>query len=207
MHVYPKPILDIIEALQALPAVGPKTAERYALTLKEWPKARLQKLSENINALSSQLATCEICFSTMTAPAKGTPHYCDICKSKGRTQKQLCVVERESDIATFEKIGLYRGRYFILGGLLSPTRKNVLVSKRLKILKDRLANDSTLGQEIIIALNPTPLGDATAQYLQRLLQPLRRKITRLGRGLPMGSDVGYADEQTLASAFNHRQAV
>lgn len=203
MHTYPKPLAEIVDALQHLPAVGPKTAERYGLALKDWPAARLEKLAEALADIASRLGVCERCFASALAVKDSPRPRCDICRSHQRTDAALCLVERESDIAALEKVGAFKGRYFILGGLLSPTKKNSRVIERLTLLKARLKKGGT--KEIILALNPTPLGDVTAATIERGLRPLKIKITRLGRGLPTGSDVGYADDLTLRNAFSHRE--
>lgn len=198
MKIYPKPLTEIIETLQSLPAVGPRTAERYALALKDWPKARLTKLAESITALAAHLSACELCFAATLKTRR-----CEICRDPRRDRGLLCVVERESDLGAFEKTGAYPGRYLILGGLLSPTRRNSRVIERLRVLKSRQPKPT----EIIMALNATPTGEATALAVQRLFKGQKIKITRLGRGLPTGSDVSYADEATLKSALKHREAL
>lgn len=203
MHTYPRPLTEIIDTLQHLPAVGPKTAERYALSLKDWPAARLEKLAEALAAVARNLGVCERCFASTFGPKAARHPRCDICRSPHRTDAAICIVERESDIAALEKVGMFKGRYFILNGLLSATKKNSRIIERLTLLKTRLKNNGT--KEIIVALNPTTLGDVTALTIGRGLRPLKIKITRLGRGLPTGSDVGYADDLTLRDAFQHRQ--
>lgn len=199
MSLYPKAINTLIALLQSLPAVGPKTAERYALAIRTWPPSKFETLVKVMSDISIGLFECAGCG--LTVDQKG---YCVICASRTRLSNVLCLVERESDAEALERVGTYQGRYFILGGLASPTRSNARVAKRLAALKSRLVDDPI--DELIIALNPTPLGDATAAMVQHGL-PAQIKITRLGRGLATGSDVAYADASTLSNALSQRENI
>ena len=128
---------------------------------------------------------------------------CEICKDPGREQKTICVVEDALDVISIEKTGIYKGLYHILGGTIEPSSGNEKSDLKIPQLLDRVKNEKI--QEIIIAFNPTAEGDLTALYLKRKLQPLKIKITRLGRGLSTGGDIEYADEATLSSALTNRK--
>ena len=205
MAIYPKPIRTLVELLQSLPAVGPKTAERYTLALRAWPAGRQAALAKAVAELADRLETCAACGVTILK-TKDEPKLCEICQDPRRQSTLLCIVEREPDAAALEKTELFKGQYFILNGVLSPTKANAQTSRRLAALKKRLLAAPKV-MEVILALNPTPLGDATALIIQRLAAGLKIKITRLGRGLSFGAQVDYADATTLANALKFRQTI
>ena len=146
-----------------------------------------------------------------TSAGKGPKNLCPICQSPSREKSLLCIVEKESDLVSLEKTKKYKGLYFILGGSISGIRKKDFEKLRTNELQDRIKNPAKFGlkdadfQEIILAVNLTTEGEATVLYLERKLKSLNKKITRLGRGLPVGGELEYADEETLSSALEGRK--
>ncbi len=213
--MYPKPIKEFIEKFSKLPGIGPRQAARLAFWLLNNPKNNLQDLKKALEGLDTEVQICPSCFFTidgsissprvgsasLTTKEKGGCHFCD---NPGRDYKTICVVEKETDLATVEKSGGYKGLYHVLGGLFSAM--DTAIPKQLKMpeLVNRIQN-SLDTEEVILALSPTHEGDLTAYYLERLLKPLKVKVTRLGRGLPYGSDVEFADAQTLSGALESRR--
>ena len=151
---------------------------------------------------------CKFCYKSFE-PLKGSGReaeneLCEICKDPRRNKTLICLVEKETDLIPLEKTKKYQGLYFILGGALGAFKKSGIEKLRIRELERRIKNNPEI-EEIIIAVNPTTGGEATALYLERLLKPYNKKITRLGRGLPMGSELEYADEETLSSALESRR--
>jgi len=142
---------------------------------------------------------CRLCFN----PHEEETELCQICSDSRRDKSLLCILANETDLQALEKTKKYRGLYFVLGGTVSTFKKADIEKLRIKELEKR-AKDPQI-KEIIIATNPTTEGEATALYLERLLKPLNKKITRLGRGLPVGGELEYADEETLSSALESRK--
>jgi len=192
----PKTFQNLIDNFSSLPSVGPKMAERLVLFLFRQDKEKLEDFSENLSNLK-KLKNCQKCFNISEGDL------CEICKDPGREQKTICVVEDALDVISIEKTGIYKGLYHILGGTIEPSSGNEKSDLKIPQLLDRVKNEKI--QEIIIAFNPTAEGDLTALYLKRKLQPLKIKITRLGRGLSTGGDIEYADEATLSSALANRK--
>ena len=192
----PKTFQNLIDNFSSLPSVGPKMAERLVLFLFRQDKEKLEDFSENLSNLK-KLKNCQKCFNISEGDL------CEICKDPGREQKTICVVEDALDVISIEKTGIYKGLYHILGGTIEPSSGNEKSDLKIPQLLDRVKNEKI--QEIIIAFNPTAEGDLTALYLKRKLQPLKIKITRLGRGLSTGGDIEYADEATLSSALTNRK--
>ncbi|MFA5753840.1 MAG: recombination mediator RecR [Patescibacteria group bacterium] len=195
---YPPAVQNLIDKLSALPSVGPKTAERYVFYLLKQKEDKLKELAAAISELQEKIITCRTCG----AWAETNP--CPICADPNRSREILCVVENSQDLAAIESTRQYRGKYFVLDGLVD-TIKDIQPSD-LKI--DRLADRIKKGEvkEIILALNFTMEGETTALYLTRLFKD-HIKITRLARGLPAGSDLEYADELTLSNALKYRNEV
>lgn len=196
MRKFPAPIHNAVAALGKLPGVGPKTALRYVFALLRLQKGELDLLARSIEALK-YVTTCERCFTYAEA------NVCDICRDPKRDQTTLCVVAEARDIATIEATGIYGGVYFVLGGVLNPVDGYTPDRLNVKQLQDRLANDKNI-EEVILAFSPDVHGETTILYLSRMLKQLGKKTTRLARGLPMGADIEYADEVTLASALSGR---
>jgi recombination protein RecR len=177
--------------------VGPKTAARLVFHLLNRPRSDAQLLADAIIALKERVRLCSQCFSI----TEDDP--CAFCTDERRDAALLCVVAEAKDIFALERTSAYRGRYHVLGGLISPMDGIGPAQLRVKELIDRIARDRPA--ELVIATNPNAEGEATALYLSRLIAPGGVKVTRLAYGLPIGGDLDYADEVTLAKALEGRQ--
>ncbi|MBL0209872.1 MAG: recombination protein RecR [Holophagaceae bacterium] len=196
---FPAPLQSVVDALQKLPGVGAKSAQRMALhLLKEGPQA-MEHLGHLLTQAAQRVGFCEQCGAFTDQPA------CSICRDPKRDPASLAVVAEASNVLSFERNGQFRGRYFVLGGLISPLRGIGPDQLKIRELLKRLEDHKV--QEIILALNPTMDGEATAAWLARTLEPLRLKVTRIGMGLPVGSDLEYADDLTLSRAMEGRRPV
>ncbi len=184
-----------IHELSKLPGIGRKSAQRHVFYLLKVPAEEVQGLAKALTDLKEKVKHCTICFNI----TEDDP--CDICRSERRDKKTLCVVEEANDIIAFEKTGEYKGLYHVLGGVLSPLDGVGPDDLRIKELLARLKDDI---QEIIIATNPNTEGEATAIYLAKLIKPMGIKLSRIARGIPVGADLEYADELTLARALEGR---
>ncbi|MFH0853601.1 MAG: recombination mediator RecR [bacterium] len=197
MTRYPEPIKALIEAFSQLPGVGQKTAERYVFYLLAQPKQSLEGLGQAVVHLRDKITTCSICSTfTETDP-------CDICSDSQRSKTEVCIVAQTPDLLAIEATSEFKGRYHVLGGVLNPIEGITPDQLNTKSLLDRITKDSVA--EVLIATNPDMEGEATALYLYKLLKPTNVKITRLARGLPMGSNLEYADEATLGNAIKGRR--
>ncbi len=196
-QVMAEPVARLIEELTKLPTIGPKTAQRLTFYLLRQPKEEVRALAEAILALKEQVIFCSVCCNI----ADQDP--CRVCQDPQRDRTKLCVVEEPLDVLAIERTGVYRGLYHVLHGAISPVDGITAEDLRIKELLRRLQDGQV--EEIILATNPNLEGEATALYLSRLLAPLRIRITRLARGLPVGGDLEYADEITLSRAFEGRR--
>ena len=195
----PAPIQRLIDAFSRLPGVGPKTASRLTFFLLRAPEDLARELSESLAELKSSTAYCQQCFHITTA---GRTH-CEICADSRRDDALLCVVEEPLDVLALERTGGFEGRYHVLHGALSPIEGVGPEDLKIQPLLERLRAGGI--REIIIATNPSMEGDATAMYLRQQITPLGVRITRLARGLPVGGDLEYADQNTLLRALAGRQ--
>lgn len=196
MGKLPKPIQDLIEEFNKLPGIGSKTSERFIFYLLKQPDGELDKLSERIRHLKEKILVCPTCYNF----ADQSP--CSICSDKKRDQKIICVVAESPDVIAIEKTDKYNGLYHVLGGVINQIEGIGPDQIKIKELVDRIKKDGV--KEVVLATNPDMEGESTALYLARLLKPLNVKVTRIGRGLPMGSNIEYADEVTLANALAGR---
>ncbi len=198
--MYPKSIQKLVELFSKFPTVGPRTAGRFVFYLIKLNQEKFDELLNSITDLRKAIKTCSSCFNPFEA--LDDENLCTICKDSSRDKTLLCIIEKEIDLISIEKTKKYKGLYFILGGTINLKKndKNII---RIEELKQRIENDNF--QEIIIATNPTTEGEATALFIKKELKPLNIKITRLGRGLPVGGELEYADEETLTSAFEGRK--
>ncbi len=213
--MYPEPIQKLIALFSKFPTIGPRTASRFVFYLLSKSKEDIAKLLEGIAELKEKIQTCSFCFnpfdSSLSLVAQGKSlELCDICRNQGRAKDLLCVVEKENDLEALEKTQQYDGLYFILGGTIGTLKKEDRESIRLKELKERVKDPKNFGlpssfKEIIIALNPTTEGEATALYLERELKDSGVKLTHLGRGLPIGAELEYADPETLKQSLENRK--
>ena len=198
--MYSPSIQKLIDLFSKFPTIGPRTAARFVFYLMKISKEEIEELINAISNLKKTVKICSFCFN----PFEGEGELCSICADSSRDRTLLCIVEKETDLITLEKTKKYKGLYFILGGTVSTFKKKDIEKLRTKELEERIKNHPET-KEVIIAINPTTEGEATALYLERLLKPLNKKITRLGRGLPVGAELEYADEETLGAAFEGRK--
>jgi len=196
---YPEPVARLIEALQRLPGVGPKTAQRMTFFLLKRPHDEVRELSESLLAVKERIVSCSTCFNITDQDP------CRICADPARDPKLLCVVEEPNDLLAMERTGEYRGRYHVLLGALSPLEGIGPDDLKVRELLLRLETDSAT--EVILATNPNVEGEATAIYLAKLLRPLVMRVTRIARGLPVGGDLEYADQVTLTKALEGRREI
>jgi len=195
-------IQKIIALFSKFPTVGPRTAARFVFYLMKLSPEETEEILKSISELKKNVKTCSFCYNPFES--KEENDLCSICSNPIRNKGLLCVIANETDLETIEKIKKYNGRYFILGGTVSALRKSDMEKLRIKELEERIKNHPEI-QEIILAINPTSDGETTTLYLERLLKPLNKKITRLGRGLPVGAELEYADEETLRNALEGRK--
>jgi len=196
---YPQSIQSLIDQLSLLPSVGPRTAERYVFFLLRQNPEYLQTLAQAIAELKEKTLVCNTCF----AIASSSP--CRICSDKKRDLGTICVVANSRDQFTLEATNEFNGLYHVLGGLIDTIENIKPEQLKIKSLVDKLKTGSI--KEVILALNPTIEGESTIMYLTKTIKPFRIKITRLAKGLPMGSDMEYADEITLANALKFRNTL
>ncbi|OLB05968.1 MAG: recombination protein RecR [Candidatus Rokuibacteriota bacterium] len=199
MAYYPDPVARLIEALQRLPGIGPKTAQRLTFFLLKRPVEEVRELSESLLAVKDQIVYCRLCFNITDEDP------CRICADPSRDSRLLCVVEEPNDLLAMERTGEYRGRYHVLLGALSPLDGIGPDDLKVKELLVRLEVGDTT--EVILATNPNVEGEATALYLAKLLRPLGLRVTRIARGLPVGGDLEYADQVTLSKALEGRREI
>jgi recombination protein RecR len=199
MNVLAGPVQSLINEFSKLPTVGPKTAARLVFHLLNRPRAEAQSLAEAILAVKDRVRLCSRCFSL----TEDDP--CVICTDERRDATLLCVVAEAKDIYALERTSAYRGRYHVLGGVISPMDGIGPAQLRVKELIERIAAEKPL--ELVVATNPNAEGEATALYLSRLIAPSGVAVTRLAYGLPIGGDLDYADEVTLAKALEGRRAL
>jgi recombination protein RecR len=193
-------IKKLIDIFSKFPTIGPKTAARFVFYLLKLPKEEVKGLITAIADLRNTVKFCQLCFN----PFQGEGKICEICKDPRRDKSLLCIIEKETDLEAVEKTRKYKGLYFILGGTVSSLKKTDIEKLRTKELEELIKNRQEI-KEIILATNSTTEGEATALYLERLLKSQGKKITKLGRGLPLGGELEYADEETLSSAFEGRK--
>ncbi|GAB4331112.1 MAG: recombination mediator RecR [Dehalococcoidia bacterium] len=193
----PGPIARLIEEFARMPGVGPKSAQRLAYYILRTPEQEAAALANAILEVKRRIVLCSTCFNiTETDP-------CRFCTDEGRDRSTICVVEQPLDVHVIERTGGYRGLYHVLHGVLNPVDGVGPEQIRVKELLDRIVPGET--REVIMATNPNLEGEATAMYIQRLVQPTGVRVTRLARGLPSGADLEYTDDVTLARALESRQ--
>ncbi len=193
---YTRPLARLIERLQRLPGIGPKSAQRLALYLVKQPELEVAALAQALLEAKQQVGQCQICYHLAASPI------CDICADPNRDDHTICVVSDPRDVIALEKTREYRGKYHVLGGVISPMDGIGPEQLTIHALVKRV--EETQVKEVILALSPTIEGETTIIYLGRLLRPLTR-VTRIAAGLPVGGDLEYADELTLAKALEGRR--
>ncbi|MDP2684120.1 MAG: recombination mediator RecR [bacterium] len=199
MNQYPESIKLLIEKLSRWPGLGPKSAERTVFYLLKQNKENLDEIINGISNLSSDIKICDQCFNI------STDNTCSTCNDKNRDQSIVCIVAEPQDVLVIEKTGEFNGLYHVLGGLITPAQSITPDQLKIKELIKRLEQNKI--KEIILATNPDLEGETTAMYITDVLKNNPVKITRLAKGLPIGSTIEYADEITLSSALKGRQQV
>ena len=197
--IYPKAIAALIEQFQKFPSVGPKSAQRMAFYLLRMPTADVENFAKAIIEAKHNTQTCDVCFNlSSTSP-------CEICSSSQKDRSVICVVSETKDLIAIEKTNEYKGLYHVLQGLISPIDGIGAEDIRIKELLNRLTNEEV--KEIILALSPSVEGEATSLYLTKLIKPFGIKVSRIAFGLPVGADLEYADEMTIAKAIEGRHEI
>ena len=197
MPDFAEPIARLIDELKHLPGIGQKTAQRLAFHLLRTAPEEALALADAIRDAKTKIRECSVCNNTTDTDP------CLYCASPTRSRKTICVVEEPQNILAIEKTRQYPGLYHVLGGALSPLQGVGPEQLKLKSLVERLKGGAV--EEIIIATNPTAEGEATAVYLSKLIKPLGVRVTRIGVGIPVGSDLEYADEVTMMKAIEGRR--
>ncbi len=194
---YVAPVARLIEELQRLPGIGPKSAQRLAFWILKGDDADVARLAEALVEVKRTVHFCPRCFNF----AEG--ELCDVCSNPERDQSVICVVEEPKDIVAFERTGEYRGLYHVIQGVISPIDGIGVEQLRIRELIARLGDGVVT--EVVLATNPTVEGETTALYIARLVKPLGVRVTRIASGLPVGGDIEYADEVTLGRALEARR--
>ena len=199
MRDYPRQLEILINELSKLPGVGEKSAQRLAFHILDKDESQVEALSEALLRAKRELKHCSICGNLTDSDP------CKICSDPGRRKDLICVVETPRDLMAMERIRDYNGTYHVLHGVISPMDGIGPEDINLKSLIKRLQNTDC--EEVIIATNPTIQGEATAMYISRLLKPAGNKVSRIAHGVPVGSDLEYADEVTLLKSFEGRREI
>lgn len=214
--MYPPSIQKLIELFSKFPTVGPRTASRFVFYLMNAKDEKTKELLDSISELKKNVKICPSCFNAYEPARNASPHsdtggieenLCQICSNNSRDKSLVCVIANETDLMTIENTKKYKGLYFVLGGTISALRKTDIEKLKIKELESRVRDDKEI-KEIVLAINPTPDGEATTLYLERLIKNLpayNGRVTRLGRGLPVGAELEYADEETLENALENRK--
>jgi recombination protein RecR len=197
MRFVAEPIARLIEELNKLPGIGPKSAKRLAYHLLHSPDEEAKALAEAIFTLKEKIKLCSVCFNNTDCDP------CRICQDKERDHSKICIVEKPSDIFPLEQTGKYNGVYHVLHGTINPTQGVGPEELKVKELLARLKDGSVT--EVIVATNPNVESETMAMYLQRIIMPLGINVTRLARGLPFGAELEYADDLTLGQALENRR--
>lgn len=207
----PKPLQKIIDDFESLPGIGPKTAQRLAMYLLRVPNEQVKKFSEDLAGLKIGIKTCKICLNV------SENEICDVCSSLDRDKSVICVAETPLDVLAIEKSG-FKGIYHVLHGVINPLAgigpDEIFIENLVNRIETALKSEDNKIKEIILATNTSLEGESTAMYIRDVLHKLAKelgiilrdeiKITRIGRGLPVGADIEYADESTLFDAFKGR---
>ena len=199
MPEYAKPVARLIDALRRLPGIGAKSAQRIAFHILKADRAEADEISAAIQDLKDKIGLCDICNNvTETNP-------CSYCTDPSRDPKLLCIVEEPGNLVPIEKTGHYRGLYHVLHGALSPLHGIGPEQLRIANLVDRIKGGTV--EEVIVATNPTVDGESTAAYLARLLKPHGVRVTRIAMGVPVGGDLEYIDQVTIAKSMEGRKEI
>lgn len=197
MDYYALPIANLIDQFSKLPGIGRKSAQRLAFHVLEMDPQEAEKLSASILEAKEKIGFCEVCGNLTDKPV------CNICSISSRDKSLICVLEGPRDVVAMEKSREFKGLYHVLHGTISPMENIGPQDIKIKELLNRLGDDTV--KEVVIATNPTVEGEATALYISRLVKPLGIKVTRIAHGIPVGGDLEYFDEITLARAMDNRR--
>jgi len=199
MKKIPRALSEVIENFERLPSIGPKSAARLGFYLLAVPDGFADKLADSISNLKKRIKICRTCFGV------GESDECEICKDVTRNRKIICVVERADEVLAVEAVGGFNGLYHVLGGVINPLEHVGPDDLKISELLERVVKNEI--EEIILATNPTIEGEGTALYLKKKLEEnnFLGKISRIGSGLPMGAELGFADSVTLSRAFEGRR--
>ena len=198
---YAEPVTKLIDEFKRLPSIGQKSAQRLAFYILRAPEADVARFIEALREVKQRITECSVCNNLTDV------NPCRFCSQPSRDRSQLCIVEQPYDLVAVEKTRSYKGLYHVLHGSLSPIRGMRPSDLRLDNLLPRLKPENNEGvevQEVILATNPNTEGEATANYISRLLKPLGLRVTRLAMGMPVGSDLEYVDEVTMDKALTNR---
>jgi recombination protein RecR len=198
MH-YPKSLAKLIGALEKLPGIGPKSAQRMAFHILRESDEEARALMEAITEVKAKITQCKVCYNF------ADQEICDVCASDRRDKAIICVVAEPRDVIAMEKTNEYKGTYHVLQGVISPMDGIGPEMLRIRELQQRIVGNSI--KEVILATNPTIEGDTTAMYLAGILKPLGVKVTRIAHGMPVGGDMDYADQATLIRALEGRREI
>ena len=196
---YPEPITRLIEQYMKLPGVGPKTAARLAFFTLDMSEGDVKQFAQALLDVKTKLTECSVCCNITDS------NPCSICSDSSRDESILCVVQDSKDVMAMERTHEFRGKYHVLHGAISPMEGIGPNDIRLRELLQRIAETDV--SEVVLATNPNVEGEATAMYISRLLKPFNLNVTRIAHGLPVGGDLEYADEVTLAKAFEGRRKI
>ncbi|AGY57433.1 recombination mediator RecR [Gloeobacter kilaueensis] len=197
--MYTRPLARLIEELQHLPGIGPKTAQRLAFHLLKRPRPEARQLAQAIVEATEQIGVCSRCFNLSAEDP------CSLCSQTGRQFEQICVVAEPRDLVAIERTREYKGLYHVLGGLINPMEGIGPEQLRIKELFNRVGTEEI--KEVILAINPSVEGEMTTLFLGKNLKVLGARVTRIAFGLPVGGDLEYADEMTLARALEGRREI
>ena len=197
--MYPDSIRCLIESFKSLPGIGEKTAERLAFSVLDMEEEQVELFSTSLMDVINTIHKCPICNSLTDS------EICSICSDSSRENKILCIVEDSKSVFLFEKLGMFRGKYHVIDGLISPLDGVNPEDIGLNKLLDRLNEEKF--EEIVFALKPTIEGETTSLYIKKILEGMDIKVTRLASGLPIGADIEYVDSLTLERAINDRKII
>jgi recombination protein RecR len=198
MQITSETLERAVEELSRLPGMGRKTAQRLAMHLLKQDTEEVTRLAESLRDLKEKITYCSVCYTI-------TDHDpCPICSSEKRQKNVICVVEDVRDVYVIEKTNEFRGRYHVLGGVISPLDDIGPDDIRIKELVSRVNAEDSQIEELILALNPDAEGEATSFYINKMMKPFEVKITRIAHGIPMGTELEFIDEATLSKAFMGR---
>ena len=198
MITFTKPLAKLIDHFEKFPGIGPRTAQRLALFILKQPEQTIKDFSKALLEAHNNVGRCKKCFN-LTSETE-----CEICKNPNRNQKEICVVAEAKDLLALERAREFKGIYHVIGGLISPMDSIGPELLEIKSLVERVSKNDV--EEIILALTPSVEGDTTSLYIAKLLTPFT-KVTRIAYGLPMGSELEYVDEVTLARALEGRRDI